>query len=270
MLEFEREESTTWEMHLRMHLLKAIAWAIGGFALIATGTLGIDAAEVTLPVIPSLGGAFLCVCAALAGSALIHLFALTRRWKDTKGPIILLAVTCVIYTLLSSAFAQAIGYGQDAHGWTESVAGGVAFTGGGVAIVLGVGVAIGFDEDWKDWVRIAVMVVLGAVVAEYIDKDTWWIGGIAGALLARILKRAERYGGTPAAAIAACLVSGVTAVVLLAIYWAIRDALKIAFGAGLAGAAHTPSDAVMSEAERHREVERLRQWDREREREGGW
>ena len=183
------------------------------------------------------GSAGACVGAGFAGFAAVAWCASQIDAHDTKRAHLLLWTTTLFYSGLVNVFAASIDFGEIEGGVSalETVAGAVGATGGAIIIMLGVAVAIGFDARWKRPARWVAIVALTTVAVE-IAAPGWWLGGIIGGLL---LARAadlfvlyvvhERAFAPPA--LAACLVASVTALVLLVIYFVIRDAIRIALEA---------------------------------------
>ena len=106
-------------------------------------------------------------------------------------------------------------------------------------VILAAGVAAGFNAlamcaRWVTYIAAAI----GTLYA--IDPELWWVGLIAGFLLAitveMTLAAALERAHVPEPALAACLVAGVTAIVILVLYAIIRFGVRIAAGAVVIGA----------------------------------
>ena len=116
----------------------------------------------------------------------------------------------------------------------------VAATGVAVIAVLAIAISIGFESPVRLFVRWGVFIALVAVPVYVIDPELWWAGLIGGFLLAiaveATVNEALKRWYVPEPAIAACLVAGVTAVVLLVIYVVVRFVFRLTL-AVVAGAA---------------------------------
>ena len=104
--------------------------------------------------------------------------------------------------------------------------------------ILAAGVAVGFSVlamcvRWVTYIAAAI----GTLYA--IDPELWWVGLIAGFLLSvtveMTLSAALERPHVPESALAACLVAGVTAIVILVLYALIRFGIRVAAGAVVIG-----------------------------------
>ena len=115
---------------------------------------------------------------------------------------------------------------MEANLWLLTVSGLVLATGAALLLILGIGALIGiggYGRTVGRWLAITGIIV-GPVV--WFDPQAWWVGVVGGALLAWgadfVLSMAVRRPDIPAPALGACLVAGVTALVLFVLYVVLR------------------------------------------------
>ena len=219
--------------HRRRHLLATLGWAAAGFATIALLSLALPALTEPLRSELALRTAGLCVGVAFVGFGCVAWIASRTRPHERRAAHVLLWTTVVVYAVIVNVFAASLGLvtADLAVSPRLAVSGAVAATGGGVVVVLGSAVALGFDAPWKDTVRWLGLVALGTAAVAAARPDLWWVGVIVGVILARAVATTLRHSlvgpGAPPPALAACLVAGFTGLALLAVYVVVRDVIRL-------------------------------------------
>ena len=226
----------------RKRLFAVLGWAGAGFAAITALSLVLTGLYDTAFRDFGIGSAAMCVLIGLAGFVGVVVIASKLDESQRTGAHVLLWTTTLAYAVLINVFAAAFNLdGNAALGFdlVTIVAGSVAATGAAVLGILAIAIAIGFGPlgTFLRWFTF-VGLVTGAVVA--FEPQAWWAGLIGAVLLAGAveltLEAAHERWHVPEPALAACLVAGVTAVVLLVIYTVVRFVLRLtgAFAAGVA------------------------------------
>ena len=165
----------------------------------------------------------------------IAIFAVASQIAHRSGAHMLLWTATVFYAVLINLFSASFGVEP------LIVAGAVAATGAAVLAILAVAVAVaaGFGP-LAMCVRWVAFIALATGTLYAIDPDLWWVGLIAGFLLSvtveMTLGAALERPHVPEPALAACLVAGVTAIVILVLYALIRFGIRIAADALVLGA----------------------------------
>ena len=212
---------------LRRRLFKVLGWSGGGFAVVAGLSLAL-AGHVS--GIALFGG---LIAAGLGVVGFIAIFAVASQIAHRSGAHMLLWTATVFYAVLINLFSASFGVEP------LIVAGAVAATGAAVLAILTVAVAAGFGP-LAMCVRWVTFIALATGTLYAIDPDLWWVGLIAGFLLSvtveMTLGAALERPHVPEPALAACLVAGVTAIVILVLYALIRFGIRIAAGAVVLGA----------------------------------
>lgn len=237
---------------VRRRLFSILAWGGCGFAAITVVSMVLAHVFEDHLRDVGLGVASLCVVAGLIGFVAVVRIAQQLDEHHRTASQVLLWATVVVYAALINVFAAALNLGPDSGLGIEfvgAVAIAVAATGAAVLAVLAIAIAIGIESPLMLAVRWAVFVALVAVPVYVIDSELWWVGLICGFLLAvaveATINEALKRWYVPEPALAACLVAGVTAVVLLVIYviarFVFRVALTVAEGTAAAadGAANS-------------------------------
>ena len=228
---------------VRGRLFAILAWAAAGFVAIAA--LSLVLATVFGHLLRDLGliVAALCVGAGLAGFVAVVRVAQQFDERDRRAAQVLLWATVLVSAVLINVFAAAFNLGGDVGlglDFVVLVALAVAATGAAVIGVLAIAISIGFESPFLLFVRWGVFIALVAVPVYVIDPELWWAGLVGGFLLAvaveATVNEALKRWYVPEPAIAACLVAGVTAVVLLVIYVVVRFVFRLTL-AVVAGAA---------------------------------
>ena len=155
----------------RARLFKVLAWSGGGFAALSGLSLAL-AGQVS--GIAFLGGA---LAAGLGVAGFAGVFAMASRLEHRIGAHLLLWVTTVFYAVLISLFAAAFGFNP------LLAAGAVAATGFGVLAVLAIAVGFGFGAVAMS-VRWVIFIGLATGAWYAIDPELWWVGLVAGSLVA--------------------------------------------------------------------------------------
>ena len=229
------EARDVWDDHapslertsLRRRLYAVLGWSAGGFAALIALTLVLTGLVSAIP----LAGGFASVVLSLIG--FVGVFAIASRVHDRGGAHVLLWSTSLFYAVLFNLFAATFGLTGG------MAAGGVAATAAAVLVILALAVAIGFGR-MAVFVRWLTFLVLVIGTVSVIAPELWWVGLIAGFLLSMVvemtLDAARARPGVPEPALAACLVAGVAALVLLVLYTLIRYGIRIVAGAVAAGA----------------------------------
>ena len=211
----------------RTRLFKVLAWSGGGFAAL-TGLSLTLAGQISGTAFH--GGA---LAAGLGGAGFVGVVAVASRLVRRIGAHVLLWITTVFYAVLINLFAAAFVFDPIV------AAGAVAATGVGALAILAVAVAIGFGAVAM-CVRWVTFIGLATGTSYAIDPGLWWFGLVAGSLLAitveMILAAALERPHVPEPALAACLVAGITAIVILVLCALIRFGIRIAAGAVVVGA----------------------------------
>ena len=181
------------------------------------------------------GGASVCVLIGFAGFFAVRAIALPLGEDQRNRARVLLWATTLGYAVLINVFAASFGSAiQYAFGvyLPIMVAGCVAATGAAVLGVLAIAIAVGYGSRRKTFLRWLGLVGLAIGAAAVYDPDNFLVGGvITGLVLAGIVEvtvgAALEHPHVPEPALAACLVAGVTAVVLWVIYRFIRLAMRM-------------------------------------------
>ena len=224
---WEDEAPAVSPAQLQKRLFKVLGWAGVGFAAVAGVSLAL-AGQVS--GIALFGG---LIAAGLGVVGFIATFAVASQIAHHSGAHMLLWTATVFYAVIINLFCASFGIEP------LIVAGAVAATGAAVLVILAAGVAAGFNAlamcaRWVTYIAAAI----GTLYA--IDPELWWVGLIAGFLLAitveMTLGAALERPHVPEPALAACLVAGVTAIVILVLYAIIRFGIRIAAGAVVIGA----------------------------------
>ena len=227
---------------VRRRLFTILAWAGGGFAAIAA--LSLVLASVLAQILGDIGvfAATLCVGAGVAGFVAVVRAAQQLDERHVGEAKTLFWITVVACAVLVSVFSTAFNIGGDPQlglALVVWVALAVVATGAAVIAVLALAVAIGFDDPRMLFVRWGVFIAAVFIPVCVVDSELWWVGLIGGLALAGAVEttvnEALRRWYVPEPALGACLVAGVTTVVLLVIYVVVRFVLRFA-GSVLAGA----------------------------------
>lgn len=218
----------------RKRLFTVLAWSGAGFAAIAALSIALTALSGAVFHDVGIGSAAACVVIGLAGFVAVVGLASHLDAHQRAGAHLLLWATTLAYAVLINVFAAAFTYDDGAHNGhilVSVVAGAVAATGAGVLGVLAIAIAIGFDSPLRSFVRWLTLVGVAAASVIVYEPELWWVGLIAGGLLAFAveitLNAALERLHVPEPALAACLVAGVTALVLLVIYTLVRFAIRV-------------------------------------------
>ena len=198
-------------------------------------------------VLGQIGGiaATLCVVAGLGGFVAVvrNASALDEQHtQHVQQAKTLFWITVGACAVLINVFATAFNIGGDSElglalvVWVTLA---VVATGAAVLAILSIAIAIGFEDPGSAILRWGLFIAAVFLPVCIVDSELWWVGLIGGFLLASAVEMAihealERWH-VPAPALGACLVAGVTAVVLLVIYVVVRFVLRFA-GSVLAGA----------------------------------
>ena len=211
-------------------------WSGAGFAVITALSIALTARSGTVFHDGGIGSAATCVVIGLAGFVAVVGRASHLHVHQRAGAHLLLWATTLAYAVLINVFAAAFTYDDGAHNGHIFVSA-VAATGASVLGVLAIGIAIGFDSPFRSFARWLTLVGLAAPSVIDFEPELWWVGLIAGGLLAFAVEMTleaelERLH-VPEPALAAGLVTGVTALVLLVIYTLVRFTIRVT--AALAG-----------------------------------
>ena len=225
----------------RKRLFLVLAWSGAGFAAITALSLLLTGLYDTAFRDFGIGSAAICVLVGLAGFVAVVVVASGLDRSERTGAHVLLWTTTVVYAVLINIFAAAFNLDRNAatgFDLVTMVTGSVAVTGAAVLGILAIAIAIGFGPfgTFLRWLTF-IGLVTGAVVA--FEPGAWWVGLIGGVLLAGAVEvtvqAAHERLHVPEPALAACLVAGVTAIVLLVIYIVVRFVLRLtgAFAVGV-------------------------------------
>ena len=228
---------------VRRRLFAVLAWAGGGFGAVTVLAFALAALFHGLLLNVGIGMAALCVGTGLGGFVAVVKIAQGLDDDHLREAQILLWTTVFVCAGLITVFAAAFNVGGDAQlgiVFAGQVALAVAAAGAAVIAALAIAIAIGFEEPLMLFVRWAVFIAGVFIPVWIVDSDLWWVGLLGGGLLAMAVEttvnEALKRWYVPEPALAACLVAGVTAVVLLVIYVVVRFAVRLT-GSFLAGAA---------------------------------
>ena len=219
----------------RQRVLAIVGWALAGFAATAAATYAIGALGSDLFRDPSLwwiGSAV--VISVLLLIAVVHLTGMLSE-ADQLAAHGLLWFTAVADAVLINVFAASMrpeaGKQVEQHLWLLLVSGVVPAVGAALLLILGIAALIGtggFGQTVARWLTITA-IIAGPVV--WFDPQAWWVGVVGGALLAcgtDFVRSLARYRpDIPAPALGACLVAGVTALVLIVVYLVFRVIVRI-------------------------------------------
>ena len=211
----------------RRRLFAVLAWSGTGFAVMAALTLAF--ADKALGV-SLLGGA---VSAGLGTVGFIAISAIASRLAGRAAAHVLLWATSVFYAAIICVFAASFGIDP------VLAAGAVVGTGVAVLTVLAFAVATGFG-GLAMGMRWIAFIALATGTLYVIEPGLWWVGLAGGFLLSvtveMTLGAAFDRPYVPEPALAACLVAGVTAIVILVLFALIRFGIRLAAGAAIVGA----------------------------------
>ena len=233
------EGSFDWP-RARSRLSGVLVWAGAGFVGIsALSFVLFELLEVALhgTGIGGLGGASACVAIGFAGCLGVRAVAFSLGENQRGAAKALLCFTTLGYAVLVNVFAATYNVTDDAQegfDWVLLVAGSVAGAGAGVLGALAIGILVGLGSPARTFLR--WLAIVGLVTGGFVVNDPSGIlaGVLAGLLLAGlvhltfvvVLERPH----VPEPALAACLVSAVTAIVIWAIYLAVRFGMRITGG----------------------------------------
>ena len=219
----------------RRRLFTVLGWTAAGFTGEAVLTALIVLSEMPFQGVGFLGAA-ISVAVGFAVFAGVFLMAFRMTSENRASAQALLWLTTLAYALLIHVFAATMGFGDDQarHILSLLVAGTVLFVGVGVLLILATAVGVGYQSDGKTVLRWLAVLALVAGPVALLQPDAWWVGVLAGLLLAwavdLVVSEALQHPDVPAPALAACLVAAVSAVVLLVIYAIIRFVWRRVFG----------------------------------------
>ena len=234
-----REPELDWP-RARSRLFGVLAWAGAGFAgitalsfvlfeLLDTALLGVG--------IGRLGGASICVAIGFAGCLGVRAVALSLGEDRRPAAKVLLWVTTLGYAVLVNVFAATYNLTDDAQegfDFVLLVAGSVAAAGVGVLGALAIGILIGLGSRVRTFVR--WLAIVGLVTGGFVVNDPSGVlaGLLAGLMLAGLVHLTFvvvlEHPHVPEPALAAILVSAVTAIVIWLIYLSIRFGLRLSGG----------------------------------------
>ena len=211
----------------RRRLFAVLRWAACGFAALTALSLALTGFVSGIAIV---GGA---VAAGIAVAGFFAVFAMASRLHERAGGHVLLWTTTLAYAVVINVFSASFGF--DAIITMAAVAG----TASAALAILALGVAIGFGAlaMLGRWV---IFIGLSTGAALVLAPEMWWVGLVAGFLLAIVVEMtldvALQRPHVPEPALAACLIAGITAIVLLVIFTLIRFGARVAAGAVAAGA----------------------------------
>ena len=221
-----------WWPAARKRLFVVIGWAGGG--LLATAALAVLFAQIahTLVGQVELSGASTSVVVGLAVFAGVVLVARHPTLAHRRGAHGLLWGAALVYAVLINVFGLALdlGDGELALALSAFVAVAVLGVGAAVLLVVSAAVGIGFEDAGRTPLRWGVSLALLTVPVVLIEPGAWWMGALGGTLLAwtvdAIVMAALDHPEVPEPALAACLVAGIAALVLLVTYLVVRYVLR--------------------------------------------
>lgn len=216
----------------RARLFCVLAWATGG--TVATTALAMVYATLGNVRVGLMGasGALNCILIELGVLAGVATLASRIAPSSHSAAHVLLWGTALVHMVLINAFASAFAAGDAALGTAFSgfVASTVFAVGAGMVLMGCLATAIGFDGRHSTAIRWGVVLVLVGLPAALVAPGAWWTGVLAACLLAwtvdGVLDAIGRRRDSPAPALAACLVAGVVALVLVGVFSASRVALQ--------------------------------------------
>ena len=223
----------------RSRLFGVLAWAGAGFAGVAALSfvlLDLLSAALHGTGIVGLGSAGACVAIGFAGCFGVRAVAFSLGEDQRGAAKTLLWVTTLGYAVLVNVFAASYnvtGDAQEGFDWVLLVAGSVAAAGTGVLGALAIGIFIGVGSPVRTFLRWLAIVGLMAGGFVVHDPSSVLAGLLLGLLFASlvhltivvVLERPH----VPEPALAACLVSAVTAIVIWLIYLAVRFGMRMAW-----------------------------------------
>ena len=211
----------------RRRLFAVLGWAAGGFAALTALSFALTGFVSGIAIV---GGA---IAAGIAVAGFFAVFAMASRLHGRASGHVLLWTTTLAYAVVINVFSASFGF--DALITMAAVAG----TASAALAILALGVAIGFGAlaMLGRWV---IFIGLSTGAAFVLAPEMWWVGLVAGFLLAIVVEMtldvALQRPHVPEPALGACLIAGITAIVILVIFTLIRFGARVAAGAVAAGA----------------------------------
>ena len=221
-----------WWPAERKRLFVVIGWAAGGF--VATAALAAVFARMAPTLIGQVGlrGASTSVVAGLAVFAGVVLIARHLTLAHRRGAHVLLWGAALVYAVLINVFGLALDLGdaEVSAALSGFVAAAVLGVGAAVLLVVSAAAGIGFEDPGRTLMRWGASVALLTVPVVLIEPGVWWMGVLGGCLLAwavdAVVMAALDHPQVPEPALAACLVAGIAALVLLVAYLVVRHVLR--------------------------------------------
>ena len=211
---------------VRRRLFVVLAWAGGGFAAIAG--LSLVLAPLSAHLLGEAGEvAFgLCIGTAVGGVIAIGRTAQQLDERHARPARGLFAVTVLGYAILINVFANVFATalnigGQPDLGPAFSEMGTlvVSAAGAGAIGIFGLAITIGFESRLQRCARWGVCTAVVLIPVYTVDPALWWAGLLGGLVLAvaveATVKEALKRWHVPESAMAACLIAGVSAAIVL-------------------------------------------------------
>ena len=230
--EWYEETPLPWWPAARKRLFVVIGWAAGG--LLATTVLAVLFAQAAHTLIGQveLRGAFTSVVVGLAVFAGVVLVARHLTLAHRRSAHGLLWGAALVYAVLITVFGLALdlGDGELAFALSGFVALAVLGVGAAVLLVVSAAVGIGFEDAGRTALRWGASIALLTVPVVLVEPGVWWMGALGGCLLAwtvdAVVMAALDHPEVPEPALAACLVAGIAALVLLVTYLVVRYVVR--------------------------------------------
>ena len=209
-----------------------LGWAMCGLAAMAGLAALLASFSETFLGDLGLGAPFIAVATGLLVLVGVVTVALRLTAREQVIAQTLLWSTAFVYAILINVFSASLNLGdaQLALGLSASIATAILALGGVVALVSTVFLAIGFDHPGKTPIRWGTSVVLVLVPIMLLAPGTWWIGILAGLLLAwatdALVLACLENSAVPTPALAACIAAGIATLALLVAFIVLRYVLS--------------------------------------------
>ena len=206
--------------HVRGHLLTALAWAAGAFAVLAL--LSSELARLLGPFLGDIGMSGAALCVLLSGLAYMVVSRIARRLdaRERTDAQVLLFGTTLVSALLVSFLATAFVSGDALEFIPIAV---LNVAGSAIAALI---IAVTIPTRFLRGLVLS-SIVLGPFLV--LAPEHFWLGLVCAFLLIVavevVLHHAREMVSVPEPALAACLVAGIVALPVLVFYVAVRSLL---------------------------------------------
>ena len=223
------EPPSTKAPGVRRRLFVVLAWAGGGFAAIAG--LSLVLAPLSAHLLGGAGEITIGLCIGTAVGGFIPIGRTARQLDERHARLarVLFTVTVLGYAILINVLAAALHIGGEpdlglAFSGMDTVAAAAA-AGAGAIGILGLAITIGFESRLQRRVRWGACTAVVLIPVYTADPALWWAGLLGGLVLAAAVeatvKEALKRWHVPESAMAACLIAGVNAALVLCLIVAV-------------------------------------------------